>query len=478
MKKHKTILLIVMAVIVLAGAGFGATAWAAHQRLLRDTRVVAYPAPQGVRLSADTDIRINGQPLSVYETAVNNNRAFSTYPELSSTPVAYFDFSGQAEVQITVPGAKSAVVRPLSLGIRPSVRDGVVRFTLRHPALLTIELNGSTDRAIHLFANPIETDAPAKGDPNVIYIEPGIYDEPVIRLRSNQTLYIAGGAVVRSKIVANGAQNIRICGRGIIDGSTFDRWTQLNVPIDLRQCKGVKIEGIQLLDPAGWTINTFACSNVRIDNVKIISARPNGDGITTQSCSDFVASNCFVRSWDDSLVVKNYGNGVAHDIHFRNMIVWTDLAQSCEIGYETRGPEMYDITFEGITVLHNFHKPVMSIHNSDQAAIHDIHYRDITVEDAQMGEGDATKDGFLIDLTVATSQWTQSAERGSIARVTYDNINVLSGKNPPSRIMGFDDTHGIQDIQINNLTILGKHIGSPQEAGFVIGPAAKDISIK
>ena len=478
MKKHRAILLIVLAVVVLAGAGFGASAWAAHRRLLRDTRVVVYPAPQGVRLSIDTDIRVNGQALSVYETAVNNNRAYSTYPQLSSTPVASFDFSGQAQVEIRVPGAKSAVVRPLSLGIRPTIRDGVVRFTLRQAALLTIELNGSTERAIHLFANAIETDVPAKDDPNVIYIGPGIYEDPVIRLRSNQTLYIAGGAVVRSKIVANNAQNIRICGRGIIDGSTFDRWTQLNIPIDLRLCKGAAIDGIQLLDPAGWTINTFACSNVRIDNVKIISARPNGDGITTQSCSDFVASNSFVRSWDDSLVVKNYGNGTSHDVHFRNITVWTDLAQSCEIGYETRGPQMYDITFEGITVLHNFHKPVLSIHNSDQAAIHDIHYRDITVEDAQMGEGDAASDGFLIDLTVAASQWSQSAERGSIARITFDNIQVLSGKSPPSRILGFDDAHGIQGVQISNLTILGKRIHAPQEAGLFIGNAAKDIQIK
>ena len=43
-----------------------------------------------------------------------------------------------------------------------------------------------------------------------------------------------------------------------------------------------------------------------IDGVKIITARPNGDGITVQSSRNVTVSNSFVRTWDDSLVVKNY----------------------------------------------------------------------------------------------------------------------------------------------------------------------------
>lgn len=476
--RKKLILAGPLAVVIVAALAVALSLWSAQARLLRDTRVVTYPAPEGIAASADTSITVNGAPVFVYETAVNHNRAFIEYPELSTTPVAYFDFQGQADVGISVPGAQTAVVRPLSLGIRPRVQGGVVRFSLRRPALLTIEVNGDTRRAIHLFANPLEQDPPQPDDEDVLYFGPGIHDPPVIRVRSGQTLYIAGGAVVRSRIVADKAQNIRITGRGIIDGSVFDRWTQRNVPIDLRQCQGVNIDGVLLLDPAGWTINTFACSDVLIDNVKIISARPNGDGITTQSCQRFTARNSFVRSWDDSLVVKNYGNGTSHDIRFQNITVWTDLAQSCEIGYETKGPEMHDITFEDITVLHNFHKPVLSIHNSDQARIHDIHYRNITVEDAQMGEGDAAADNFLIDLTVAASQWTTSPERGSIENVSFENIRVLSGKSPPSRMAGFDGSHGISGVSIDGLYILGRRIRTLEEGNFHILENVEDVKIR
>jgi hypothetical protein len=373
-----------------------------------EATIINYPAPEGIIGSQDARIFVNDEELFVYETAVNHNRIYEQFPELSSAPVAYFDFEGTVEIKIQAEDVSSAVVRPLSLGIKPVVKDGVISFPLSKPAFLTIEVNGLPKRAIHLFANPLETDIPDFNDPNVIYVGPGIHDRFVVRLRDNQTLYLAGGAVLRSHIISNNGENIRVMGRGIIDGSAFDRWPNAVVPIDFQMCKDASAEGVIILDPAGWTLNTFGCENVTIENVKIISARPNGDGITTQSCKNLTARNCFVRSWDDSLVVKNYGNGVSENILFKDIVIWSDLAQSCEIGYETLGPRMDGITFEDITVLHNFHKPVMSIHNSDQAHIQNVTFRDITVEDAQMGLGDATNDNFLIDLSIAESQWSRS----------------------------------------------------------------------
>jgi hypothetical protein len=440
--------------------------------------VVHWPAPEGIAASADTQVYVEGEAIFVYETAVNNNRAFTEYPQLDQTPVALFDFEGTVKVEIHREGVQSAVIRPLSLGIEAKVSDGVLSFTLSGPAKLTIEFDGQTRRALHLFAGAPQVDAPSPDDENVIYFGPGIHELPLVRVRSGQSVYLAGGAVLRSKIVADKCQDIRVYGRGIIDGSTYDRWTQRMVPIDFRLCKGVKIEGITILDPAGWTVNTFACSDVAIRDVKIISARSNSDGFTAQSCQNYVAQDCFVRSWDDSLVVKNYGDGISHDIQFSNMIIWTDLAQSCEIGYETRGPEIYNVTFENITVLHNFHKPVMSIHNSDNAYVHNILYRNIVVEDAQMGEGDANNDNFLIDLTIAPSVWTQSKERGRISDIRFENITVLDGKFPPSRFMGFDAEHAIDGVEIENLTILGRHIPTAEDGRFMILPYADNIFVQ
>lgn len=440
--------------------------------------LVPWPKPEGMQASLDTRVLVEGEDIFVYETSVNNNRAFSEYPELDKTPVAMFDFEGSVVVEIRREGIEQAIIRPLALGVVPEVVEGGLRFRVDEPALMTIEFNGQTRRALHLFAGAPQLDVPSPDDDNVVYIGPGIHTKPLIRLRSGQSLYLAPGAVLRSKVVADKADNIRIFGRGVIDGSVYDRWTQRMVPIDFRLCNNVRIEGITILDPAGWTVNTFACNQVRIRDVKIISARPNGDGFTAQSCQDYEVRDSFVRSWDDSLVVKNYGNGISRDIRFQNIVVWTDLAQSCEIGYETRGPEMTNIVFEDITVLHNFHKPVMSIHNSDQAQVHGVLFRNIIVEDAQMGEGDAHQDRYLIDLTIAQSQWSQSKERGSISDIRFENIQVLAGKFPPSRFMGHDEHHAIRGVVIQGLNILGKAIQTPQEGQFFINDYAYGIDVQ
>ena len=181
------------------------------------------------------------------------------------------------------------------------------------------------------------------------------------------------------------------------------------------------------------------------------------DGITTQSCQNVTARNCFVRGWDDNLVVKGY-DGNVKTILFEDCVLWTDLAQSCEVGYETRAEVMEDITFRNITVLHNFHKPVMSVHNGDNALIQNVRFENILVEDAQMGEGDGAR--LLIELTTTKSQWSKSAVRGNTRGVVFDNIKVLSGKEASIRIFAFNKDYTIDDVLLRNLEILGKRIVS------------------
>lgn len=437
--------------------------------------VVVYGQPGTIVGSQEVKISVDGTPLFVYETPVNHSRVWSQEPNTSTAPMSYFDFEGKVKVEIEAADVTSAVVRPLSLGIEPQVAGGKVSFWLDKPAQLTIELNDDYRRAIHLFANPLETDTPAEDDPNVLYFGPGVYDIGITQLKSGQTVYIAGGAVVYGGFNGSDLEDVRITGRGIIDGSIYDRWTQTTVPVNLQRCKNVTVEGISFLNPAGWTVNTYFCEDVTIDNIKIITARSNGDGITVQSCKNLTAANSFVRTWDDSLVVKNYDLGSTENIRFENMVVWTDLAQSCEVGYETYGDTMQDITFENITVLHNFHKPVMSIHNSDHADIRNVTFRNITVEDAQMGDGDGTT--HLMEITIASSQWSKASTRGTVENVLFENITVVSGKDPTSNFRGYNADHAVRGITINNLTINGKRITSMKEGNIKALLYVEDVTI-
>ncbi len=390
MKHRLTVLSVILALLLPAAV---CPAAAAAQE---PTRLTLYEGPKTMRSSAAATVEVNGYELFVYDVMVNHEHIWNDRTQPSSTPMASFDFEGTVQVSVRMPGlpqgVESAQVLPLSLGIVPEVSDGTVRFTLTEPGQYTVVFNGSVNKALHLFANPLETDVPDPDDPDVFFIGPGEWVMDAISLKDNQTLYLSGGAVLHSIISVSGASNVRICGRGLIDGSDYPAWTQpgsvARVPIDLDHSKNVTVEGITLVNSNCWNFNSYSSRNVRVDNVKIISGRQNGDGFTFQSCVDHLVTNSFARTWDDSLVIKN-NSGSTKGITFRNIQVWTDLAQSMEIGYETdKGltldPEISDVLFENITVLYNFHKPVISIHNSDDAFVHDITYRNIVVENALM----------------------------------------------------------------------------------------------
>ena len=306
-KLGNVIIVLCVSFVLISGIGFNFV----NTKGKYTSEVVLYGGPSGIKGATDRIITVNSKRLFVYDTPVNLKRTFEQNPKLTSTPMAYFDFSGKVDVKIKAPGKKikSVVVRPLSLGIKAAIIGDTIEFVIDKPGNFTIELNNEIDRAVHLFANSIEVNPPAKDDPNVIYFGPGVHKAGSIPVKSDQTVYIAGGAVVYGVIHAENMDNITVTGRGIIDGSIYDRWTETMIPIDFRNCKNSKLSGVIFLNPAGWAVNTYFCDNVKIDNIKIISARANGDGITMQSCKNMTASNSFVRSWDDSLVIKDYDNG-------------------------------------------------------------------------------------------------------------------------------------------------------------------------
>ncbi len=452
-----------------------------------ETKVVVYEGPSILDSSSDVEIKVEDEELFVYDTLVNHGRLFTFATPTTTNPVAIFDFEGSVTITMTVnETVNEAVVRPLQYGVEPDVSGNTITFTLDYSANYVIEYNGQTEKAIHLFANPIEEDKP---DPNnipddMIYLGPGVYKADAIPVASNQTVYIAGGAVVYGQIRAEGVENVTIRGRGIIDGSIYPRnmASEYTIPIELRHSNNIKIEGITFLNPAGWVIASYFNDGVEIDNIKIITARPNGDGISIQSCQNVEVKNSFVRSWDDALVVKNYDRGTTDNIRFENMVIWTDLAQSMEIGYETYGETMNDIVFKNITVLHNFHKPVMSIHNADDAAITNVLFQNITVEDAQMVGDDPTSnhDDFLIDFFIQYNQsWSRSgAERGTIDHVTIENVLVMDGKDDlVSRMSGFDSDHKISNVNINNVTYNGVKVEEASDLNLTVNPHTENINI-
>lgn len=443
------------------------------------SKLVTYEGPKMMESSKKVSIKVNGEDLFVYETRVNHDRSFSwTAPE-TYTQAVIFDFEGKVHLDVTIQETliSSAILRPQVYGIHPAFQEHTISFDLTSSGNYVLEYNDNSDEAIQIFANPIEketiTEETAKNDPNMIYVGPGVYDAGAFPIKDNTTVYLAGGSFVYGQFSAEGANNVTIKGRGIVSGAIYSRKSDgdYTIPVVMRKVKRLTIEDVAFFDPAGWTLHLWKCEDVHINNVKIITARSNGDGISIQSCKDVEVSGGYVRSWDDALVVKNSDLGSTSNINIHDVVLWSDLAQCMEIGYETYGPTMDGITFQDITVVHAMHKAVISLHNSDQAKITNVTYKNITVEDCQT-LGDDRNDNendFLIDFTIAyNADWTKSKEkRGIVEGVNIENVKVYE-KAPSvvARMRGEDDVSSIRNVKIKGLEIAGKQITSGEDLGL------------
>ncbi len=446
---------------------------------VKTTKLVTYEGPSLLESSKSVSVKVNDIDLFVYETRVNHGRVFSWAAPNTMTQAVIFDFEGTVHLDVTIKETviTSAILRPSVYGISPTFSEHTISFDLTHNGNYVLEYNDNSENAIQIFANPIEkdpiTEEDAKKDENIIYVGPGIYDAGVFPIKNNTTIYLAGGAYVYGQFSAEAVSNVTIRGRGIVSGSIYNRNSsnEYTIPVVMRNVKNLTIEDVAFFDPAGWTLHLWKCENIKVNNVKIITARSNGDGISIQSCSDVEVNGGYVRTWDDSLVVKNSDMGSTNNIYIHDVVVWTDLAQSMEVGYETYGPTMNNIKFENITVVHAMHKAVISLHNCDQAKISDVTYKNITVEDAEcLGDdrGDKEND-FLIDFTIAyNADWTKSGDkRGSVDGIHIENVKVYKmADSVCARMRGEDSDSALKNIEIKGLEIEGKQITSAEELGL------------
>jgi len=188
------------------------------------------------------------------------------------------------------------------------------------------------------------------GDEGVVYFGPGVHKPEKIILHSNQTLYLAGGAVVKAEVLAEGT-NIRIRGRGILDGSDW-QWRKGPVGnlIAIRNSTDVEVSDITLRGSSHWTIVPRNSQRVTVRNVKLCNSRvQNDDGINPCNSQDVLITDCFIRSDDDCVALKGLdfsgsnstgGTSNVERITVENSILWCDRARIFLLGHESRAAFM------------------------------------------------------------------------------------------------------------------------------------------
>ncbi|HEX7583644.1 MAG TPA: glycosyl hydrolase family 28 protein [Prolixibacteraceae bacterium] len=409
--------------------------------------LVTYDAPKDAEAAPEFELEVNGQPVFVYNT---RNAAFAS-----------FSFEGKVDVKVTfLSPVFSFDIRPKSRNIEAKLYRNQIQFSLDKPENLSVEINRNLKRPLFIFANPIETNIPDKADKNVVFFEKGKIHYPgEVFIKSNQTVYIEGGAIVRGHFMTDKGKNIKICGRGILDNSRYLKGEHR--PIEINQCENVLIEGIILTESRHWSCASFASKNVTYNNLKIVSSNDWDDGIDIVGSQHVLVNNCFIQSKDDCIAIKSGVNYFTKfnssfnvdDVVVQNSVMWNGVwGNALEIGFETITDTIKNVTFKNCDLIHvEGPEGTFTIHNGDRAVVKNVRYEDIRVEDSK---------GWLIDFRILNSVYSKDKERGKIEDVSFKNISVEGDQFPYSQLLGFDETHRIKGVTLENVVINGIKVNS------------------
>jgi len=359
------------------------------------------------------------------------------------TEVAYyvdFDFEKPIVLTVEVEGenVESVEIRPLQKKYEYRVNGNQIEIKVNEIGHFSVEVNGYHS-ALAVFVNPLEKYEPKEND---IYFGAGVHNVGLIMPENGQRVYIDKDAIVYGTIYAIGKTGVSIEGRGVLDASKYIRpWKMENAgcgidlfesvwdetmeqrepdvinqlkegydSLILRQskakgilyryncpmgiitaygCRDMKISGVILRDSFFWTlILRNGCDNVEIDNIKIIGQwRYNSDGVNVCDSNNVVVKNCFIRSFDDCIVVRGgyraTGSGYGcRNIKIENNICWCDWGKVFEIWSGDCNSEISDVTIQN-----NFAIRIAYIafsidmkYGCERTIVRDITYKDIFVE--------------------------------------------------------------------------------------------------
>lgn len=307
-----------------------------------------------------------------------------------------------------------------------------------------------------------------------VVVPPGTYLAGTIHLRSNVTLELSGGAVLKmcpnrddfdpyeklsynphsdvetsffhhALLAGENVHHVAITGRGRIDGNRTRRGGPK--PIALKLCQHVDIRDITIENAPNYAISMLGCDYVTIVGVSILNAY--ADGIDPD-CSRFVRiSNSYIDSSDDCIVPKSsFALGevrVTEGISVTNCVT-RGSANHFKLGTESGG------VFRNITVSNMAMYPRPQGYKRDEAGIAvDVldggRVEGLTVSNIAMHE---VRYPLFIRLgTRATGP--KPFSYGSIEDVSISNV-VAVGSDGTATISGLPG-HNIKNITLDGFSV-------------------------
>jgi exo-poly-alpha-galacturonosidase len=338
-----------------------------------------------------------------------------------------------------------------------------------------------------------------------VYIPKGTFISGALFLKSNMTLYIEKGGILKgSELVGdympmiynrfegwelntyasllnagtlnrNGTynvKNLRICGEGTIKGGgkrlgdamiKASGMRSRGRLICLMNCQDVDISGLTVTEPPAWTIHYIYSHNVTCHDLNIVTLGiGNGDGIDPDSSTDSYIFNCTFNTGDDCIAIKSGKN-----------------PEGFFVGKPTKNVRITNCNFV------NGHG--ISIGSEMSGGVSDV-----LVQDCKAGalingmqiKGTKDRGGYVRNVTVTDCQLLKitvfsavnynndgeaAPEIPTFENFTFKNIDLSMAtlKDPVININGFKDpAHRLRNVTFTNITM-------PENAKIVINEAEK-----
>jgi len=168
-------------------------------------------------------------------------------------------------------------------------------------------------------------------------------------------------------IMASGAHDLRIRGRGSVDGQGAWWWARrrrlrAGRPhlLELYNSSGVELAGVTFVDSPFWTIHPVYSEYIHIHHVKIRAPlyAPNTDGIDPDSSRHVLIEHNDIRCGDDHVAVKAGLNALARDsfplystenvtVRYNTLYAGMGIAIGSETSGGIRGIDVHDNVMHG-----------------------------------------------------------------------------------------------------------------------------------
>ena len=443
---------------------------------VNSTKTITYPSIADLVTSPDFKVKANGQEIWTekvgaggYEDRVPQDPDKKFIADaMEDLNIANFSCEGKQQITITASETiQNYQIHPKRKNIEAKVNGNTLTFSIDGPQNLYVEINALPHLAI--FANPLEENIPSPETPGVVYYAPGMHEVGEITLQSNQTIYIAGGAVVNANIRGADLENVKILGRGSLNGN-----------MRINTSKNVEVNGIIMRSTRGWTNTLTDCYKAVYDNVKVFSYLGvySLDGINPVCCKNVVINNCFIRTRDDCIAIKSpsrVANIHTDSISVTNcLLVGWQYADGVTLGFELQGGYVKDVFVRDCDIVRargggrTGGHSAFSIVCDGPSKVFNICFENIHI----------TSDIEYKNLEIIITDGTLYG-KGGIGHVNGVYMKDIYWENAskPFVIQGYNDSHNAENIVFWNCYVGGKLLTKPEDANFQIEFARQIIFI-